>query len=128
VTTAQEVLDRLDARYRDEQAPPCPVCGRNLGVVAMGGGKATKWACDDRPKIAGEMHEWWNHYEKSAWTQYRSGDPDVLAAVAALRALLNIHKPTLGPSPAPDNVCAYDTTVEHPCPTHRVINHHLETT
>ncbi len=93
-------LDELEQRYTAEPVPPCRICGDVLSIASMGGGKPTEWACslqeDDperpgmlrmKPGRDGLLNEFGpgGHYHDSHWTQYRRGDPDVLALIAELR-------------------------------------------
>ena len=75
-------LKALRERYTTEEPPPCRVCGGVLSIQSMGGGQATEWACSDRPRQAVNNDEWYDHYGRSRWTQYRSGDRRVLDLIA----------------------------------------------
>lgn len=98
----REALARLRERYTAELVPPCPVCGHERSIGSMGGGHATVYACppvqadpdDDghlipRPgyDLGRGQEGYWDHYQRSQWTQYRPGDPDVLALIDLVDAL-----------------------------------------
>jgi hypothetical protein len=90
-----EELGELKERYTAEEVPPCRVCGGQLTVQSMGGGQATEYACgsqtrgfevpladqDDPQKVRAYNEQWYDHYGRSKWTQYRSGDRRVLALI-----------------------------------------------
>jgi len=80
-------LDQVAARYTADPVPPCPVCGGRLSTQSAGGGKATVYGCSNKPEGVpyGEWLE--THYNPSRWTQYRSGDHDVLHLVASYRSV-----------------------------------------
>lgn len=91
-------LTTLRGRYTAEPVPPCRVCGRELTVQSSGGGNATTYGCsglipdpadpenslirDPNRTIADK------HYSDSKWTQYRSGDTEVIALIDAFEALV----------------------------------------
>lgn len=76
------LLDYLEAQYTPDIVPQCRVCGADLGIVSMGGGHATVYACN-----ATKMSDpdWQEHYGNSKWTQYRTGDSLIVAVVSELR-------------------------------------------
>lgn len=96
------LVERLRARYTADVPPPCPVCGGELSIAQAGGGQATIWACSpyesdpdnpghNRPKEGRSLGDDGGHYSRSRWTQYRSGDQDVLDLLDALT-----HAPITG--------------------------------
>lgn len=78
-------LEALEKRYTAETVPPCIVCGGELSIQRMGGGAATKYAHSSPPGVS--ARQWGDHYEQSAWVQYRAGDSQVLALIAEVRRL-----------------------------------------
>ena len=85
--TDAELLAWVRHCHTGDAVPPCRVCGGPLSVASMGGGRATKWACDmweDDPEKPGKLRRKTgrgpadDHYERSEWTQYRESDPAVL--------------------------------------------------
>ncbi len=88
-------LVTLEKRYTASEVPPCHVCAGPLTVASMGGGCSTIWACSgmvDDPNHPGELIREPgrkiadDHYRISRWTEHRSGDSDVLAVIAEVRA------------------------------------------
>lgn len=84
MTEAEEMKQRLRARYTPEPVPPCGVCGAPLQIARAGGGAATEYACRDAKVTTAEGTE---HYRRSRFTRYRPGDPDVLALLARVEKL-----------------------------------------
>jgi hypothetical protein len=90
-----DLMEQLGERYASEPIPSCRVCGGALSIQRAGGGAATVWACspweDDpskpgqlRPKAGRKLVD--EHYDRSRWTQYRSGDSGVLELIRRYRA------------------------------------------
>ncbi|SFA60890.1 hypothetical protein SAMN05444374_11655 [Rhodococcoides kroppenstedtii] len=86
-------LDAIERRFTADPIPDCRVCHAELEVASMGGGRATEYACP-RPYAAGFARlgspEWKaqsEHYGRSKYTHFRSGDSEVLALVAEVRRL-----------------------------------------
>lgn len=77
----QEIdLQALAADYTAEAVPPCPVCGEALGIVQIGGGRPTVWACSsDTPDR--------DHYMRSRFEQRRGGDSRVVELIRRYREL-----------------------------------------
>lgn len=73
----EDILDRLRQRYTADEVPSCRVCGGELSVQSMGGGRATEYAHSAPDGV--RMGDWMEHYRESKWTQYRAGDDEVLA-------------------------------------------------
>lgn len=95
----EEELAALEQRYTAEPVPPCRVCGGELSVQSMGGGKATVYGCSNKPDDV-KYTEWIDgHYRQSTWVQYRDGDADVLALVAAYRSAAGGDQMTPEPRP-----------------------------
>jgi hypothetical protein len=91
---AVERADRLRKRYTADVPPPCRVCGRELRIQRAGGGCVTEWGCDglesdpDNPGMLRRAPDYDpadDHYIRSKWTQYRTGDQDVLDLLESLR-------------------------------------------
>jgi len=74
----------LRRRYTADPVPSCPVCGGELSIQSAGGGQATVYGCSAMPF---DM----DHYQRSRYTQYRSGDSDVLALLAAMQAKIDLE-------------------------------------
>jgi hypothetical protein len=56
-------------------------------MQSMGGGQATVYGCSNKPEGV-PIGEWLDtHYNPSRWTQFRSGDSDVLRLVASYRSV-----------------------------------------
>jgi|GEM_PF-6868534 len=77
----------LRDRFTPDPVPPCPVCGGALSVASCGGGHATVYACSEWEEDPAKPHELRrksdrgvadDHYIRSRWTAYRSGDDHVL--------------------------------------------------
>jgi hypothetical protein len=92
-TIDHELVQRLRERYTPQLVPPCRVCGGELSIARAGGGEATVWACatmEEDPEAPGTLRlkpgrgGADEHYSESRWTQYRSGDDDVIALLDAL--------------------------------------------
>lgn len=89
-----DVFGVLRETYTADEVPPCRVCGAELTIVSMGGGRATEYSCGAIEPISTPWNSpEWKHYEKSKWTQYRSGDSLVLRVVDALEARLANEDP-----------------------------------
>lgn len=105
--TDAELLAWLREQYKAEPIPPCRVCGGPLTIASIGGGNATRWACDMWERDPSKPEELRRkegrgcadeHYSRSQWTQYRDGD----SAVLELCARLERHNVTQGaPAPSP---------------------------
>lgn len=91
-----ELIEQLIERYTSDPVPPCRVCGGSLSIERAGGGEPTVWACspweDDptdpgrlKPKAERNLVD--DHYERSRWKQYRSGDCAVLDLIRRFRSL-----------------------------------------
>lgn len=78
-------LDALEQRYTRTPVPPCRVCGGELTPQSMGGGRPTVYAHSTPDGVS--WTSWQAHYQGSRWEQPRSGDSDVLAAIARIRDL-----------------------------------------
>lgn len=94
--TTDADLDAIVRRYTPEKIPPCRVCGGALSIAHCGGGIPTVWACSGLEPDPAHPECYRNapgrkcadeHYVQSEYTQYRHGDPDVLALVAEMRRL-----------------------------------------
>lgn len=87
-------LAALELRYTADPVPPCRVCGKPLAAQSVGGGKPTVYACSE----PGDTSKWngpgAKHYQDSRWTQYHSGDSEVLRLIHAYRAALMAINPT----------------------------------
>ena len=104
-TITPELIAELRERYTPPTIPPCRVCGGELSIARVGGGEPTEWACsgkEDDPDRPGWLRNapgrWTNapdggssefradgHYNRSRWTDYRSGgDSGVIAVLDAL--------------------------------------------
>lgn len=70
-----ELVARLRERYTSPEVPPCPVCGGELSIQAIGRGP-TVWACAKPEGVSYGAHS--EHYQLSRHEQYRHGDSDVL--------------------------------------------------
>ena len=81
----EDILDRLRARYTETPVPPCNVCGGELTVQSLGGGAATVYAHSAPEGVA--LRDWFDHYERSRWTQTRSGDSEVIALLDLVESL-----------------------------------------
>ena len=83
---------RLRERYTAEPVPPCRVCGGPLAMQRSG--EPAEWACaamTGNIKSYAEDDPGWRHYKESGWTQWRAGDPEVIALLdraATLEAML----------------------------------------
>lgn len=83
-------LDVLERRYRLVPEPTeCRVCGSEMGISSMGP-DAVKWRCKKagRALLQPYSRENSDHYRQSEVVQYETGDPMVLALVAAFRSLV----------------------------------------
>jgi hypothetical protein len=83
LTVDDETVARLRKRYTAETVPPCPVCGEPLSIQAAGGGSIT-WGCVKRDDGKSPLDD---HYERSRWQQFRTGDSDVIALLDRLQSL-----------------------------------------
>lgn len=90
-----ELATLLRDRYTADLVPPCAVCGRELSIASAGGGRATVFACsewEDDPAAPGRLRRKEgrgmadDHYDRSRWTQYNSGDSLVLELVRRFAA------------------------------------------
>lgn len=81
-----EQLGELEEQYRSEPIPVCRVCGSDLAISSMGGGRPTTWNCSNEEALTSTGKMDWDHYEKSRFEQRRVGDYRVLALIARLRA------------------------------------------
>lgn len=70
----EEIRRILSERYEETHVPPCAVCGGELGVQAVGGGKPTEYA--HQTYVGGKLD--WDHYERSRWTDSKSGGDEVV--------------------------------------------------
>lgn len=89
--TEDDVIEHLRKRYTPEPVPPCHVCGKELGIAAIGGGRPTRWAC--QTYVDGQLD--WDHYSESRFEQCRTGDRAVLAALDELERLRAALRPIL---------------------------------
>lgn len=86
----EELLALVQAKHTAEPVPPCSLCGAKLTISSAGGGRATVWACDGLEEGPGVV---WKpgrtpadeHYARSRFTQFRSGDSHVLELVKRFR-------------------------------------------
>lgn len=81
-----EQLAELEEQYRSEPIPACRVCGSDLAISSMGGGRPTTWNCSNEQALTSSGKMDWDHYEKSRFEQRRVGDSRVLALITRLRA------------------------------------------
>lgn len=79
-----DLIARLRERYTADAVPSCRVCGSELSIQSMGGGRATEYA-HSRPEGV-SFRDWSEHYSNSRWTQYRGGDSEVLALLNAIKS------------------------------------------
>lgn len=94
-----DVLKELRNRYAEPKIPKCRICGGELSVQRAGGGGPTIWACSGMIDDPTGERNWIyaegrscadEHYERSRWTDYRSGgDSDVIDLIDAYQALLD---------------------------------------
>jgi hypothetical protein len=79
-------LDYLEDRYAVPAVPPCRLCGGELSIQRIGGGSPTVYACTNVTFTTRDRHdEGWQHYSDSSYTQFRSGDSDVITLINAYR-------------------------------------------
>ncbi|QGJ94960.1 hypothetical protein SEA_REDWATTLEHOG_101 [Gordonia phage RedWattleHog] len=77
-----ELIDRLRKRYTVATPPPCSVCGAELRISSMGGGRQT-WACSTT--LSNVSDGGLKHYAQSQWTCV-VGDPDVIELISRYQA------------------------------------------
>jgi hypothetical protein len=77
--TADELIEILTDRYQEPTIPPCRLCGGELSIQSIGGGKATEYACTGR----NEDGTWKegrkivdDHYRDSRYIDYKRGGDD----------------------------------------------------
>ena len=85
----------LHDRYTADLVPPCPICGGELSSASAGGGRATVFACsewEDDLAVPGRLRRKEergiadDHYDRSRWIHYNSGDSLVLKLVRRFAA------------------------------------------
>lgn len=128
-----ELIALLKDRYTAMPVPPCRICGGPLSVARTGGGEATQWACsemEDDPANPGRLKRKEgrgvadDHFARSYWTQYRSGDEFVLEAIARLaRAKADSAQPSAdnGAGPQPQRFEG-SFMVFHQAPTGNIVS------
>jgi hypothetical protein len=91
--TTEELIRCVRAYATADEVPPCRVCGGKLSIAACGGGGPTHWACsgqEDDPDNPGRLRRIPgrgiadDHYDRSRWTQYNTGDSLVLELLRRL--------------------------------------------
>ena len=60
-----DTLQLLTDKYKNYDIPPCRVCGSELTVGSMGGGRLTEFACSEATI---GTDGWLEHYGQSKWT------------------------------------------------------------
>lgn len=88
--TDEELLQSLRESYEPTVVPPCHICGRELSIQAIGGGKPTVWACsgrDDNDSYLPGRGFIDEHYSNSRYEDRRQGgDERVMELVARFNA------------------------------------------
>jgi hypothetical protein len=86
------LADYLERRFTPEAVPPCRICGAALSPERVGGGEPTEWACspyaasEDGKLVFKEGRRFCDdHYDKSFFTQYHTGDAYGLELVQRFR-------------------------------------------
>ena len=89
--TDVELIARLTDSYGPEPTPRCRVCGEELTIGAMGGGKPTEWSCSGQEDDPDRPGHWRykpgrsfadDHYQQSRHTQYRRPSSDIMELIA----------------------------------------------
>lgn len=79
-----ELIGDLKKRYDQLPIPPCRICGGELSIAAIGGGRPTKYACsgsgDDGKYLPGRSCAD-EHYRDSHYEDYQHADNAVIEAV-----------------------------------------------
>ncbi|WP_455233474.1 hypothetical protein [Geopseudomonas aromaticivorans] len=73
-------LDALEAEFTPVPLPPCSVCGAKLGIVEIGGGRPTIYACTST-----EIDR--QHYSASRYRHTGAGDSRVVSLIQRVRQL-----------------------------------------
>lgn len=79
-------MDYLRRRFQSEPEPKCRICGAEMHIGAIGGGRPTIWYCSAVRYIGGSKEEQ-KHFSASRYEQTRHGDGEVRAAVAYIEHL-----------------------------------------
>lgn len=90
--SADDLTAVLTHRYAPTIIPPCHICGAELSMQSVGGGRPTAWACDGREWDADGAWKWKegrtpadDHYNESRFEDTRrGGDEFVMEAVRRL--------------------------------------------
>lgn len=84
---SEDAILLLRNRYGIEDVPPCRVCGEELHVASMGGGRLTEFACQNTGFYEGNWDQ--DHYSNSKWTAPNHSDSMVLLLLEKYEELRN---------------------------------------
>ena len=85
----------LETCFTPDPVPPCRICGAALSLEKCGGSEPSEWACspyehDEAGRLQFKAGRRFcdDHYDRSFFRQYRTGDEHGLELVRRFRLLL----------------------------------------